>query len=230
VEARYQHPEPVPAATQLAVMPFLAAMHGAIGSDTPGLRMTIHRIMNREGQGYLQQVSGYFPISHPADWRKTAGRVFPVSTGIIGKTHETQNIWRTRHFATEEELLDNLKKSMAETNDGRELAKVAKAYLAVPFLSSEGEVVLILYADCNEINFFAEDNRIGRIVAMCSGFCRLFDALQTDPFPQLRNFPLRSGHPVVDMPTVYLPLQESVQFEPPRFEFLSSFNYEASVA
>ncbi len=50
------NPEPVPAASQLAVMPFLAAVEGFlnISRAVPGLRITIHRTVNREGQIYLQ--------------------------------------------------------------------------------------------------------------------------------------------------------------------------------
>ena len=57
----HRHPEPVPPASQLAVLPFLAAVDGFLRKEAkqPGLRITLHRAMSREGEGYLQQVCGY---------------------------------------------------------------------------------------------------------------------------------------------------------------------------
>ncbi len=62
---------------------------------------------------------------------------------------------------------------------------------------------MILYADCNELNFFADNDRIRRVTAMCRGFCRLFDWLQKEPVPNLQNFPLLKGQPITEQPTVY---------------------------
>ena len=41
----YPNPEPVPAALQLAVLPFLAAVDGFLRAEAkePGLRITLHR-------------------------------------------------------------------------------------------------------------------------------------------------------------------------------------------
>ena len=57
----YGNPEPVPPASQLAVLPFLAAVDGYLreDEDVPDLRITVHRAMSREGRGYLQQVCAY---------------------------------------------------------------------------------------------------------------------------------------------------------------------------
>jgi hypothetical protein len=57
----YGNPEPVPPASQLTVLPFLAAVDGYLrdDGDVPGLRITVHRAMSREGKGYLQQVCAY---------------------------------------------------------------------------------------------------------------------------------------------------------------------------
>ncbi len=88
--------------------------------------------------------------------------------------------------------------------------KVAVSYLAIPFLSPEDQVVLILYADCNELNFFADDDRIRRVTAMCRGICRLFDWLQKEPVPNLQNFPLLKGQLITEQLNVYPYIQESV--------------------
>jgi len=58
------HAEPVPAMSQLAVLPFLSAVEGFLkgGKDVPRLRLTIHRVMSRMNLGYLQQVCPYLVV------------------------------------------------------------------------------------------------------------------------------------------------------------------------
>jgi hypothetical protein len=66
---------------------------------------------------------------------------------------------------------------------------------------------------------------------MGRGFCKLFDWLQNEPFLNLRNFPLQKGQPVEGQPTVYASVQEAVDnIEPPKFQSVPSFNYEAAAA
>jgi hypothetical protein len=224
-------PEPVPPASQLATMPFLAAVYGYLTSDgeVDRLRITVHRTMSRDGQGYFQQVSEYLPITDPTNWRNV-GRMLPVSTGIIGKAYDDQRIWATKRYASDDALMDDLKKSLEETHDKRSIEKVQTSYLAVPFLGANSKVVLVLYADCFENNFFGEIGRIQHIAGMCNEFCHLFDALHTRPFVNLRNFPLEPGEPVTEEPTLFKRMQIPIEMEPPRFNLVSSFNYEASVA
>jgi len=219
----YGNPEPVPPASQLAVLPFLAAIDGYLREDTdvPDLRITVHRAMSREGQGYLQQVCAYLRRDG-GDWQGKVGRTFAVDTGIMGAAYESGKLWRTKRFKEISELTAALK----EDNVG----SGAQSWLAVPFLGPQDQVVLILYADCNQLNFFADDARVKRIVAMSKGFCRLFDWLQKDPFEKLRNFPLQKGDPVKGVGGVYS-VQEAVpNIEPPRFLLVPSFNYEAAAA
>src|SRR5262249_18456151 len=129
-----------------------------------------------------------------------------------------------------DELRARLRQEVARTKDNRDPEKVELSFLAVPFLGPDDEPVLILYAGCQELNFFADDKRVRHVTAMCKGFCRLFDWLQHDPFLNLRNFPFQKGEPVREVPTVY-DVQEALDdVTPPRFTSLSSFNYEAAVA
>jgi hypothetical protein len=228
----YNNPEPVPSASQLAVLPFLAAIDGFLREegDVSGLRTTIHRAMSREGHGYLQQVCAYVN-SDGADWRGKVGRTFPVNEGIMGAAYDNKKIWRTKPFQTREALILVMSKDMIATGDKRDPNKVAISYLAIPFLGPDGQPVLILYADCNELNFFADDSRIKRVAAMCKGFCRLFDWLQRDPFPNVKNYPLQRGLPVKGERTLYATMQECLKtVDPPQFKAVPSFNYEAAVA
>lgn len=228
----YINPEPVPAASQLAVLPFLAAVNGFLreGVRVSKLRITVHRTVSREGSGYLQQVCSYLGEEGPTG--QGMGRTFPVNEGIMGAAFENGRIWRTKSYPGVDALLPDLELSMRESGDDRPVDKVALSYLAMPFIGPENEVVLILYADCNEVNFFANNDRIRSVAAMCRGFCRLFDSLQTNPFSNLRNFPLQKGRPIAESDrTVYKIIQESVtSIDPPKFNNVPSFNYEASAA
>lgn len=231
-EKLYNNPEPVPPASQLAVLPFVAAVDGFLrgDSDVSGLRITIHRSMSREGDGYLQQVCAYLR-GDSADWCGKVGRTFPVNEGIIGAAFEDGHVWRTKSYQSLDALRTDLRLTMPKSGDERPLEAVPVSYLAIPFLGPQDQVVLILYADCNELNFFADDSRVRHVVAMCRGFCRLFDWLQKDPFANLKNFPLQKGEPITGQRTVYAAIQESVDsIEPPKFKEVPSFNYEASAA
>lgn len=228
----YRNPEPVPSASQLAVLPFLAGVDGLLreGRDVPGSKITMHRAMSREGQGYLQQVCAYVN-SGGIEWRGKVGRTFPVNEGIMGAAYGNGRVWRTKRFPNSEQLRAVMRQDMEQTGDHRDPETVEISYLAVPFLGPQNEAVLILYAACDELNFFADDDRVRSVVAMCKGFCRLFDRLQQEPFPNLRNFPLQKGHAVTGSRTLYVSIQECLDYiEPPQFEFVPSFNYEAAVA
>lgn len=228
----YTHPEPVPHATQLAVAPFLAAVDGYLraGETVPYLRITMHRLMNREGQVYLQQVSPYFPLAN-GDAQRGVGRLFAVTEGMIGKAYRKKRVFRTRQYEDEASLMQDLRADMQEVKDTRNINDVATSYLAVPFLDASDDVVLILYADCKRFNFFADNHRIEAIAAMCHGFARLFDVLQAHPFPNLRNFQFPQGKPVLAGRSGYRRIHEQLDDPaPPRFEKIHTFNYEASVS
>ena len=125
--------------------------------------------------------------------------------------------------------------NIEELNDALAKDKISPRQLHGPgwlflFLGPQDQVVLILYADCLQLNFFADEARAKRVVAMSKGFCRLLDWLQRDPFENLRNFPLQKGEPVRGVGGLYS-CQESVdEIDPPKFAEVPSFNYEAAAA
>jgi hypothetical protein len=219
----YQHPEPVPPASQLSVLPFLAAVDGYLleNGAVVGLRTTMHRAMTRARKSYLQQVCIYLPTGDE-DWKKKVGRTFPIDTGIIGEAYRTAKICRTRRFDSEAALDDALKDNGVSPNT------VARSWLSVPFLSPQKQVVLILFSDCKVLNFFADDNRVKRIVAMANSFCGLLDWLQKHPFDNLRNFPLQQGDPTHGGEKLYSFQEQFDKLEPPMFKELASFNFETA--
>jgi hypothetical protein len=230
MENRYPHPEPVPPASQLSALPFLAAVDGALqaGGKVAALKTTIHRTMTREGRSYLQQVCGYLPPVE--NWHSKAGRFISVDTGIVGAAYESGSVWRTRSYEDEEKLLADLRLDMADTNDDRAINTVGLSYLAIPFLGPDNTPVLVLYSECRQLNFFADDPRVKLVEDMCAGFATLLDRLQKEPFPNLRNFPLEKGIPVKEGRTLYPRLQEKLGLPVPRLTEIASFNFEAAVA
>ena len=78
--------------------------------------------MMREKKGYLQQICAYLG-EEDKDWRAKVGRFFPVNFGIMGKAHETAQIWRTKFYPSEEELRSDLAKDMARTGDKGDINK-----------------------------------------------------------------------------------------------------------
>lgn len=226
----YGHPEPVPPASQLAVLPLIAAVDGFLraSGEVPGLRITIHRAMSREGEGYLQQLCAY--VSEGDMQWKDVGRIFAANTGIIGAAYDNGCIWRTKQHPDIATLQAALSDAMPKAGDDKKPGTVALSYLAIPFLGPQKQVVLILYADCKALNFFSDDERINRVVDMCRGFCRLYDRLQKTPFPNLRNFPLQKGVPVSGNYKVYAIQECLTAIDPPSFVEVKSFNYESSVS
>jgi hypothetical protein len=222
------HAEPVPTASQLAVLPFLAGVQGYLETNQtlPGLRLTVHRVMSRAGQGYLQQLCAYLGPNDP-NWRTKVGRAFPVTQGIIGAAFKHACIWRTKLYQDLPSLRAALSADAARNNETINVSTSPVSFLAIPFIGSGNQPVLILYAECAEFNFFADDTKITHLRSMSAGFCHLFDWLEDQPFDNIRNFPLQKGIPVLDKETVYPSIQEPWRkLPPPHFSRVFSFNFE----
>lgn len=220
--------EPVPTVSQLAVLTFLSAVEGLLTAEgqVPGLRLTIHRVMSRAGQGYLQQVCAYVGPSD-ADWRNKVGRAFPVTHGIIGAAFRDGCIWRTKAYPDLAALKADLLTDAAANGENIDISRIATSYVAIPLLSPAGQAVLVFYSECQRLNFFANEQRLQQLRSMCNGLCRLLDWLQEDPLSSIRNFPLQRGIPVVSQETVYQTIQEQWhQSPPPKFDKVYSFNFE----
>lgn len=226
MEARkeYDNPEPVPYASQLALLPFLAGVRGYLDDGSAGLRIVMHRAMSREGKGYLQQVCKDIGRTD-TDADAKVGRLWHVNYGIIGMAYAKTAISRTKRFADEKALRDELSENRRRLGEEGGIEQLS--WLAIPFLGATGKPVLILFADSFKFNFFADDEKIRAVVNMGIGFCRLIDELEQDPFPRLRNFPLEPGDMVQGPTTVYSFQEVLTEWSVPRFGRLESFNYDA---
>lgn len=224
--AQYENPEPVPPASQLCALPFAAGVAGYL-TDALGLansRVTLHRIMTRDEDAYLQQICSYAGSDFE---HSRAGRLFAVTEGIIGKAFSERAIVRTRHFDAENEWWSAYKADRVEVNDTTEAFRQVVSYLAVPFLApAEDAVVCVLYAEAGGFNVFSQSDKLRVVIGMCEGYCRMLDALIGSPLPRVRNYPLPAGKPVCRTVNAYPRLQETVaEPRPPRFRFLRSFNF-----
>lgn len=230
--SRPKFPEPVPVATQLAVLPFLAAVEGFLAPHSEGqrLRVTMHRVMAREKHRYIQQVSQY--LGHGFDkTNQDAGRLFPEGTGLMGKAVKDQQVFRTRHYEAIETLHKDLEIDLKTTGSKKTVDESAVSFLAVPFVGSDEDTVLVLYVDTLTFNFFADNKRVQAVLDMCNGFCRAFDWVTEDePLQNLRNFftPEKEFKP--GEATAFENLQEKFGVDVPKFKALKSFNFETVAA
>jgi hypothetical protein len=226
---RANYPEPVQETSQLAVLPFVSAVTGAISlRASSGLRVTMHRLMAREGRGYIQQICTYFGSS--SFDQTTVGRMWPVDTGVMGRALLRSKIQRTRRYPDVTTLEADLRSDLADNGENKTIESVAKSYLAIPFFSAKsGQSILTLYAESYTLNVFADDDLLEELLAMCIRFCELHDWLEaTKPLNLLRNFPLEIEKFERAPPTVYRRLQEELDLPVPTFQKLASFNYDVS--
>lgn len=230
--SRPQFPEPVPTGTQLAVLPFLAAVEGFLTASADGeaVRVTMHRVMAREQHRYIQQICEYLGQGFDRSIQ-SAGRLFPQETGLMGKAIEDQKAFRTKPYDSLAALKKDLVADLKDTGSGKSVEQSAVSFLSVPFIGADRQTVLVLYIDSYCLNHFSDDVLVQNIINMCHGFCRMLDWITEDkPLENLRNFltPERDFKP--GKPTDFRRLQVSFPTDIPTFRFLKSFNFEITSA
>lgn len=228
---KFVNSEPVPEVSQLLALGFLSGVVGGMSEADSKLnfRVTLHRLMSRAGSSYLQQICGYLSTTEYS--AGVAGRIFPVNYGIMGKACESGKIWRTKHYDSVGDLETDLVLDMVDTHDSRSISAVAKSWLAIPIRNQNGQSVLVFFADSSELNFFADDARVQRIVDMCGGFARVLNMLEKRPMVRARNFPLQQGKAVLGDDTAYPRIHEEFLAATPLAEIaVESFNFEVSAA
>jgi hypothetical protein len=218
--------EPVASSTQVAIIPFIAAVEGylAQASRAKALRVTLHRVINREDKEYLQQACNYFGSGHEGK-EDASGRIFATDFKMIGAAFRSKSIWRTRSYSDNHKLNAEI-----AAVDDRPIDNLPISYLSIPFLSKRNRVVAIFFAECFTFNFFSDDKTIRDVVAMCEGFCRLIDSLEKSPLSGVRNFPFPI--PTSPAPKSGIPAYQGVHenllstISPPRFKTVTSLNLD----
>jgi hypothetical protein len=235
--------ERVPEATQLLVLPFLAAVSGLLDNRASGAgyRVTLHRTMCRGDQIYLQQVVNYF--SSDAGKIRGSGRIFPVDTGIIGAAFQSRKLHRTSKFKSDEALVEALKADLQSTNDSTILDDVAYSYFALPFLEAAGRdeqqdadgdrfPIIILFAECFRQNIFSDDALAAELCVMCTHYAATLDRLADSPLERVRNFPfsinegktvLANGRPFPKLNGIP---DSDDKYKPPLLKVLKSLNFD----
>ena len=138
----FEHSEPVPSVSQLCALPFVAGVTGYL-VDTLGLpevRATLHRNMTRDKTSYLQQLCAYGPAEAHLDHR-TAGRIFTVTTGIIGEAYAKRRVVCTRRYASEGDWRADYQTDRERLGEVSTPEDGVRSYLAVPFLNPYKETL-----------------------------------------------------------------------------------------
>lgn len=218
-------PEPVPELSQLVGLAFLSPIAGYLRHvNANEFRLTLHRTVVRNDEVYFQQLTPYLTEGGTTTG---AGRLFPLDTGIVGASFDTQSILRTRFVQDVAVFEQALLKSMRNSGDPSSLSDMkARSWLSIPFLGS-GQPPLVLFADSTKHGFFSADEVVTSINAMCIEFGRLLDALALHPYGSTRNHELAGVAAATGGPRVYGDLHETFGEAPPTLKNLQTFNFEA---
>lgn len=138
------------------------------GSNPEQLRLTMHRVVIKEGQNDptgLEQMLPYIGGKGGG-----AGRVFPINPGIIGhvaRSGEVRVASRVGedHAAFIKELVSQW---FYTESEARKLTSDRKAWLAVPILGKEKTVLVVIYFDSDVRDAF-DDAAIELVLNGCTG-------------------------------------------------------------
>ena len=218
--------EPVPEISRLLALGFLSGLTGALqASNTAKLRCTLHRVMSRGTETYLQQLCPYLPKIRFNE--SDAGRIFGVDEGIMGEAYKTGSIWRTKRHSTPESFNKALL-AAKKANGESPLLTGEQSWLAVPFLGKSGDPVLILFAESKEFNYFSNDTVVLGIINACNGFAELLNILDASESGNARNYPLSKGEGVTKGRTAYIDIHENFEgHQIPTSLNFDSFNFES---
>lgn len=118
-----------------------------------GLRLTVHIPISGDR---LQQVVDY--VGDQRDGKRTAGRVFPANTGIVGRALQAgRAVASSRRNDNYNAYIHELR---TEWNYSREQAEQVHpgtmAWMAVPIADDAGEVRAVLYLDSTDPDYFTD--------------------------------------------------------------------------
>lgn len=217
--------EPVPEISRLLALSFISGLAGALQAGSAAkLRCTLHRVMSRGTNTYLQQLCPYLP---EAKFKESdAGRIFGVDEGIMGAAYQTRSIWRTKHHRSPEAFNKALLSAKKLSGEPEKLTG-EQSWLAVPILGKSGDPVLVLFAESEDFNYFSNDAIVLGIVNACNGFVELLNILELSKSGIVRNYPLPKGTGVLYGQTAYVDIHENFdECQPPTSLTFDSFNFE----
>ena len=190
--------EYLPGPTALAA----AAIVGAVASVLKQLRpeadndrITLHRVVELNGETILQQTGDYFGRTPPPK-RSSMARAFPSDFATVGLAFSTQKPIRSRQGIPSDDL-------QAATNKldlrkaARDMAPGVSFVLAIPILqpvasmSGPSRVIGVVYIDSQSPNYWLNDDEVERLCRIIEGGILAFER-RNEPFDRLRCRPVPS--------------------------------------
>ncbi len=115
-------------------------------------------------------------LSYVGGQGKGPGRRFSVRSGIVGKSVRERNpIRASRQNDDYEQFVDELVSEWSYTReDAQALSHDRRAWMAVPILGTESDVVAVVFLDSYDRELFNEDVT-QLIISMCGGVARYVD-------------------------------------------------------
>ncbi len=231
--------EYLPGPTSLASTTLVGAVAGVLQQLRPRAshdRLTLHRVIELNGETLLQQTCDYLGRADPPKQSST-GRTFPEDTATIGLALACRQPIRSLKGITPEHLQDAMD-CLKLREAAREMAPQVGFVLAIPLLQPTDEyvgpstVAGVLYIDSRSSNYWLNDSEVEKICRVVEvGLKSLESPFQ--PFERLRNFQLaepRAGSDsalqLPDRVSFALELVEGVQ--PPHTVGPFQFNYDVS--
>ncbi len=186
------------------VASFLALLQPAAGND----RVTLHRVVELNGETILQQTGDYFGRT-AAPKRSAMGRAFPSDMATIGLAYGAQKPVRSTQGITPEDL-------KAATNQlnlrraARGMADEVGFVLAIPVLQPEhamigpSRVIAVIYVDSKSSGYWLDDAQVDQLCRVIEGGVRAIERKGLEPFDRLRYRPL-TGERLTSAPAVSVP-------------------------
>lgn len=140
----------------MTILAILAEDESPDRQKEAGLRLTVHVAINDR---HLQQVLDYVGDERGGC---TAGRVFPIQSGITGYVYRTREPFAARR--SEQEYESYVRELIWEWNyieqDARRLNPATQAWMAVPLVATpSAKIQGILYLDSTDRDYFTANRR-----------------------------------------------------------------------
>lgn len=172
--------EPVSPPTELLATTFVSTLRDLVQlaheestptdaqSETAKFRITLHRVMQIQGDYYYQQIAQYAGTG--GDGQSSVGRTFDLNRGLGGLCCRLGQPVVLRKGSGFDEVRAQLELNLTPA---RPIASSTESFLAVPFFASSVEtagkqVCLLLYADSSAANFFSQPV-LNMIYTACRG-------------------------------------------------------------
>lgn len=139
----------------------------ALKPDTSHLRLTVHRVINIDGEVLLQQACSYVGVGD-LDKKPTIARTFPAGNAMIGQAYRTRRTVRSAPGVSPRDL-DRAMKRLNLSDASRTMAKTVRFVAAMPILQPEDSyfapspVCAVLYFDSRDEAFDLSNRQLAEL-------------------------------------------------------------------